>query len=66
VLPENNASAERRGCACVFRIAPVVIRGMIGVLGEPDLAYDYWVLGKGTEHRAPRWSIARDVLGWTE
>jgi len=44
----------------------VVIRGMIGVLGEPDLAYDYWVLGKGTEHRAPRWSIARDVLGWTE
>jgi Na+/H+-dicarboxylate symporter len=29
-------------------------------------AYDYWVLGKGAEVRAPRWSIARDVLGWVD
>jgi ABC-type amino acid transport substrate-binding protein len=34
--------------------------------GNTQRAYDYWVLGKGTEHRVPRWSIARDVLGWTE
>jgi ABC-type amino acid transport substrate-binding protein len=29
-------------------------------------AYDYWVLGEGTESRRPRWSIARDVLGWLD
>jgi Na+/H+-dicarboxylate symporter/ABC-type amino acid transport substrate-binding protein len=34
--------------------------------GNTTRAYDYWVLGKGTERRAPRWSIARDVLGWIE
>jgi Na+/H+-dicarboxylate symporter len=34
--------------------------------GNTARAYDYWVLGKGTEQRAPRWSIARDVLGWIE
>lgn len=34
--------------------------------GDTQRAYDYWVLGKGTEHRAPRWSIARDVLGWID
>jgi len=34
--------------------------------GNTTRAYDYWVLGKGTEKRAPRWSIARDVLGWIE
>ena len=27
-------------------------------------AYDYWILGRGAEIRKPRWSIARDVLGW--
>jgi ABC-type amino acid transport substrate-binding protein len=27
-------------------------------------AYDYWILGKGAETRRPRWSVARDVLGW--
>jgi Na+/H+-dicarboxylate symporter len=31
-----------------------------------DRAYDYWVLGKGAEVKRPRWSIARDVLGWVE
>jgi hypothetical protein len=26
---------------------------------------DYWIHGKGAElERGPRWSIARDVLGW--
>ena len=34
--------------------------------GNVDAAYDYWILGKGTERRAPRWSIARDVLGWLD
>ena len=26
--------------------------------------YDYWILGVGAEEMKPRWSIARDVLGW--
>jgi ABC-type amino acid transport substrate-binding protein len=34
--------------------------------GNVSRGYDYWVLGKGTERREPRWSIARDVLGWIE
>jgi Na+/H+-dicarboxylate symporter/ABC-type amino acid transport substrate-binding protein len=34
------------------------------VRGNTTRAYDYWVLGKGTENRQPRWSIARDVLHW--
>ena len=29
-------------------------------------AYDYWVLGHGVEELEPRWSIIRNVLGWTE
>jgi ABC-type amino acid transport substrate-binding protein len=33
--------------------------------GEIQQAYDYWILGKGAELKSPRWSIARDVLGWT-
>ncbi len=33
--------------------------------GEIQRTYDYWILGKGAEIRPPRWSIARDVLGWT-
>jgi Na+/H+-dicarboxylate symporter len=32
--------------------------------GDLARAYDFWVLGKGTEERRPRWSVARDVLGW--
>ena len=32
--------------------------------GEIDRAYEYWVMGKGAEKKEPRWSIARDVLGW--
>ncbi|MBN7798069.1 cation:dicarboxylate symporter family transporter [Parahaliea mediterranea] len=32
--------------------------------GLVDQHYRYWVLGKGAETRAPRWSILRDVLGW--
>ncbi|MGH6623151.1 MAG: substrate-binding periplasmic protein, partial [Burkholderiaceae bacterium] len=32
--------------------------------GAIQQAYDYWVMGKGTEQRRPRWSILRNVLGW--
>ncbi len=32
--------------------------------GALKAKYDYWVLGKETEHRAPRWSVIRDVLHW--
>ena len=34
--------------------------------GLIDRAHDYWILGKGAEERRPRWSIARDVLGWVD
>jgi ABC-type amino acid transport substrate-binding protein len=32
--------------------------------GLVQRAYDYWILGRGAEHRSPRWSILRNVLGW--
>jgi ABC-type amino acid transport substrate-binding protein len=32
--------------------------------GEIQEAYDYWILGEGAEPRPPRWSVAKDVLGW--
>jgi Na+/H+-dicarboxylate symporter/ABC-type amino acid transport substrate-binding protein len=34
--------------------------------GSLDKKYQYWVLGKDTEHQPPRWSIIRDVLHWVE
>ncbi len=32
--------------------------------GLVDRLYDRWILGRGAEEKAPRWSIVRDVLGW--
>jgi len=34
--------------------------------GTVQRAQDYWVLGKGAEATGPRWSVARDVLGWVD
>ncbi len=34
--------------------------------GNVQRAYDYWILGKGAEERVPRWSLARDVMGWID
>jgi len=34
--------------------------------GNVQSAYDYWILGKGAEVKARRWSIAKDVLGWID
>jgi ABC-type amino acid transport substrate-binding protein len=28
--------------------------------------YDHWILGRGAARRGPRWSVARDVLGWLD
>ncbi|MDQ7822275.1 MAG: cation:dicarboxylase symporter family transporter [Candidatus Eremiobacteraeota bacterium] len=28
--------------------------------------YDYWILGKGSEKKEPRWSIMRNVLHWVK
>ena len=28
--------------------------------------FDYWVLGKDAEEAEPRWSVARNVLGWVD
>ncbi|MEH6584185.1 MAG: cation:dicarboxylase symporter family transporter [Halioglobus sp.] len=27
---------------------------------------DYWIFGRGTETKSPRWSVVRDVLGWVD
>lgn len=32
--------------------------------GELDRYYRYWIYGENSEEQQPRWSIARDVLGW--
>jgi len=32
--------------------------------GDIQIAYDYWILGKGAEKKEPRWSIKKDILGW--
>jgi proton glutamate symport protein len=28
--------------------------------------YNYWILGRGTEKKKPRWCVIRDVLGWVD
>jgi Na+/H+-dicarboxylate symporter/ABC-type amino acid transport substrate-binding protein len=32
--------------------------------GRLESARTYWILGEATRTHAPRWSVARDVLGW--
>jgi Na+/H+-dicarboxylate symporter len=34
--------------------------------GTIDALYDYWVLGRNAGPTAPRWSIIRNVLHWTD
>ena len=34
--------------------------------GTVDGGFDYWILGKGTEKREPRWSVIRNVFGWVD
>jgi hypothetical protein len=34
--------------------------------GTLDALFDYWILGRDAAARAPRWSIIRDVLHWTD
>ena len=34
--------------------------------GTIEAAYDYWILGQGTEEITPRWSVIRDVLHWAD
>lgn len=34
--------------------------------GDIEIAYDYWILGKGAEKKEPRWSIKKDILHWEE
>jgi ABC-type amino acid transport substrate-binding protein len=34
--------------------------------GIVDRLYRFWMLGEIDETRPPRWSIARDVLGWLD
>ena len=60
-------------------IAPAVARGNNDMLllldawllnaksdGTMDQLYGYWMLGKVKRTQPPRWSIARDVLGWID
>ncbi|MEM1402593.1 MAG: cation:dicarboxylase symporter family transporter [Pseudomonadota bacterium] len=34
--------------------------------GTTEALFDHWIEGGGAQSKAPRWSIARDVLGWGE
>ncbi len=34
--------------------------------GSIEVAYQHWILGGGAAPAQPRWSIARDVLGWID
>ncbi|UHD17571.1 hypothetical protein [Thiocapsa bogorovii] len=34
--------------------------------GTIDTLYRYWMLGELDTTREPRWSIARNVLGWLD
>jgi Na+/H+-dicarboxylate symporter len=44
------------------------INHWIGLVQRDKLPvlYDHWILGKTAKERAPRWSIIRNVLHWTE
>jgi len=33
--------------------------------GQLKLIYDYWILGENPKAKKPRWSVMKDVLGWT-
>ncbi|MGK7939131.1 MAG: transporter substrate-binding domain-containing protein [Crocosphaera sp.] len=39
----------------------VELKKLDGTISE---VYDYWILGKGSEKKEPRWSIIHNVLGW--
>jgi ABC-type amino acid transport substrate-binding protein len=34
--------------------------------GTIDALYEYWILGRSADRHAPRWSIIRNVLHWTD
>ena len=34
--------------------------------GTIEEVYNYWILGKRSEQKEPRWSIIRNVLGWVD
>jgi len=34
--------------------------------GTLDALFRHWILGKGAGRSEPRWSVARNVLGWVE
>ena len=38
--------------------------GVTRASGRFDSARAYWVLGQAARQKKPRWSVARDVLGW--
>jgi hypothetical protein len=33
--------------------------------GQLQNIYDYWILGENPKADKPRWSVMKDVLGWT-
>lgn len=34
--------------------------------GTVHALFQHWIEGRGAEDTSPRWSIARDVLGWID
>lgn len=55
------AKREEEFCNVVSRWVEVTQAGPLD--GQ---LYDYWILGKKTRATRPRWSVVRDVLGWTD
>lgn len=62
----------RRPVAMAFRSEDVAWGRMLDqwmkvekIDGGMDKLRNYWLQGGGVQQRAPRWSIVRDVLGWT-
>jgi ABC-type amino acid transport substrate-binding protein len=71
VLPEEDTGSAL--VAYGLPVGEVELRNLVNVWldvqraqGRLQQAYDYWVRGHAFRQQEPRWSIARNVLGWTE
>ena len=62
-VPLAFAVAERDEALRQFLNTWIDLKQRDGSIGELQ---DYWVYGKDSQPREPRWSVIRDVLGWVE
>jgi hypothetical protein len=62
-IPLAYVVAERDGALWLFLNTWIDLKQRDGTIDE---LRDYWVYGKDAHPREPRWSVARNVLGWVE